>query len=132
MSLYTLDFQDIDKTKLIIAGGKGTNLGELSKIKGIEVPQGFCVSTNTFKRIIGESTAINELFEQLASLKISDKDRINKISAKIRKTIEQATIPNEINKEISEFILRFGKESAYAIRSSATAEDLPNASFAGQ
>lgn len=132
MSLYTLDFQDIDKTKLIIVGGKGINLGELSKIKGIEVPQGFCVSTNAFKRIIGELTAINELFEQLASLKISEKDRVSKISAKIRKTIEQATIPNEINKEISEFILRFGKESAYAIRSSATAEDLPNASFAGQ
>lgn len=57
MSLYVIDLKDIDKTKLILVGGKGTNLGELSKIEGIPVPEGFCISTEAFKSIIGEAPA---------------------------------------------------------------------------
>jgi phosphoenolpyruvate synthase/pyruvate phosphate dikinase len=56
MSSYVLGFQDIDKTKLMVVGGKGANLGELSKIEGIRVPDGFCISTEAFKRIIGETS----------------------------------------------------------------------------
>src|SRR5687768_13620910 len=66
MSSYVLGFQDIDKTKLIVVGGKGANLGELSKIEGIRVPDGFCISTEAFKRIIGETSSINELLDQLS------------------------------------------------------------------
>ena len=56
MSSYVLGFQDIDKTKLMVVGGKGANLGELSWIEGIRVPDGFCLSTEAFQRIIGELT----------------------------------------------------------------------------
>jgi phosphoenolpyruvate synthase/pyruvate phosphate dikinase len=55
MNSCVLDFQDIDHTELMVVGGKGANLGELSKIEGTRVPEGFCVSTEAFKRIIGDA-----------------------------------------------------------------------------
>ena len=68
LSSYVLDLQDIDKTELMLVGGKGANLGELSKIEGIRVPDGFCVSTEAFQRIIEETPSINEYLDQLSLL----------------------------------------------------------------
>jgi phosphoenolpyruvate synthase/pyruvate phosphate dikinase len=59
MSAYILGFQEIDKTKLALVGGKGANLGELSRIEGIQVPEGFCISTEAFKKLLG----IGKVFE---------------------------------------------------------------------
>ncbi len=132
MSSYVLDFQNIDKIKLMAVGGKGANLGELSKIQGISVPDGFCVSTEAFKRIIGETSSINELLDQLSLLKVEDSNKISKLSEEIRKVIEGIAIPQDINEEITLHLSRFGEKDAYAVRSSATAEDLTTASFAGQ
>jgi pyruvate,water dikinase len=128
---YTLDFQEIDKTMLALVGGKGANLGELSRINGIHVPEGFCISTEAYERIIHESS-INELLEQLSTLKADDRDKIRGISSDLRKTIEGIAIPQYIEAEISRALYRLDKKAAYAVRSSATAEDLPTASFAGQ
>ena len=61
MGSYVLGFQEIDRTKLMLVGGKGANLGELSRIEGIRVPDGFCISTEAFRRIIGETSSIKEL-----------------------------------------------------------------------
>jgi pyruvate,water dikinase len=58
MSSYVLGFQDIDKTKRMVVGGKGANLGELSKMEGIRVPDGFCLSTEAFQRSIGETSSM--------------------------------------------------------------------------
>jgi phosphoenolpyruvate synthase/pyruvate phosphate dikinase len=69
MSSYVLSFQDIDKTKVVVVGGKGANLGEISKVRGMRVPDGFCISTEAFKRIIGETPSIRELLDQLSLLK---------------------------------------------------------------
>src|SRR5947207_2854173 len=132
MSSYVLGFQDIDKTKLMVVGGKGANLGELSKIEGIRVPDGFCISTEASKRIIGETPSIDELLDQLSLLKVEDRDKIGELSGEIRRVIEGIDIPQDINEEITHLLSRLGEENAYAIRSSATAEDLPAASFAGQ
>ncbi|HHW00951.1 MAG TPA: phosphoenolpyruvate synthase [Clostridiaceae bacterium] len=132
MSSYVLDFQDIDKTKIMVVGGKGANLGELSRIKGIHVPEGFCISTEAFKRIIEDKSSINELLEQLSLLKVEDRVEIVELSREIRKVIEGIAIPEDINEEITCFLSRIGEKSPYAIRSSATIEDLPTASFAGQ
>ena len=131
MSSFVLGFQDIDKTKLMVVGGKGANLGELCKIEGIRVPDGFCISTEAFKRIIGE-TSINELLDQLSLLKVEDRDRIAELSGEIRRVIEGIAIPQDINEEITRLLSRLDEKNAYAVRSSATAEDLPTASFAGQ
>lgn len=132
MGSYVLGFQEIDKTKAMVVGGKGANLGELTKIKGILVPEGFCISTEAYKRIIGEASAINELLDQLSRLKVEDRDKISQICGEIRECIEGVAIPEDINEEINHYLLRLGEKDAYAIRSSATAEDLPTASFAGQ
>ncbi|WP_223280385.1 phosphoenolpyruvate synthase [Nostoc sp. PA-18-2419] len=119
-------------TKLKVVGGKGVNLGELTKIQGILVPDGFCISTEAFKRIIEETSSINELLDQLSLLKVEDRDKISELSGEIRSFIERITIPQDINEEIARLLSRLGEKNAYAIRSSATAEDLPTASFAGQ
>lgn len=132
MSHYILDLQQIDKTKLAMAGGKGANLGELSKIEEINMPRGFCISTAGFKRIIGETTSINELLDQLSLLNVEDRDNIRELSGEIRMAIESIGVPEDIAEEIETYILKFGEKDPYAVRSSATAEDLPAASFAGQ
>jgi phosphoenolpyruvate synthase/pyruvate phosphate dikinase len=132
MSFYVLDFQDINKTKLMVVGSKGANLGELSKVEGIFVPDGFCVSTEAFKRIIRETSSINELLDQLSLLKVEDRDKIGELSGELRRIIEGIAIPEDINEDIARFLSRLGEKNAYAVRSSATAEDLPTASFAGQ
>ena len=85
MSSYVLGFQDIDKTKIMVVGGKGANLGELARIEGIRVPDGFCISTEAFKRIIGETPSINELLDQLSLLKLEDRDKISELSSEIRR-----------------------------------------------
>ncbi|HYE83778.1 MAG TPA: phosphoenolpyruvate synthase [Clostridia bacterium] len=132
MSSYVLGFQDIDKTKLMVVGGKGANLGELSRIEGILVPDGFCISTDAFKRVIGQRSSIKEMLDRLSLLKVEDRDIISELSGEIRRAIEGTAIPEAINEEITRFLSRLGEKNAYAVRSSATAEDLPTASFAGQ
>src|SRR5205809_4722997 len=132
MSSYVLGFQDIDQTKLMVVGGKGANLGELARIEGIRVPDGFCVTTEAYKRIFGETSSINELLDQLSLLKVEDRDKISELSGEIRRVIEGIAIPQDINEEIARLLSRLGENNAYAVRSSATAEDLPTASFAGQ
>ena len=129
---YTLDFWEIDKTMLAVAGGKGANLGDLTKIEGIQVPEGFCVTTAAFKSVIREATAINSLLEELATLKVADRNKILTVASAIRDVIEKIAIPHDVRKEIVRSLASLGPENAFAIRSSATAEDLPGASFAGQ
>lgn len=132
MNTLVLGFQEIDKTKLTVVGGKGANLGELAKIEGVRVPQGFCISTDAFQRIMGERSSIHEYLEQLSLLKVEDRDKIVELSAALRRVIEGIAIPEDIHTEISRHLSRLGANNAYAVRSSATAEDLPTASFAGQ
>ena len=132
MSSHVLGFRDIDKTKIMVVGGKGANLGEISKVEGIRVPDGFCISTEAFKGIIGETPSIHELLDQLSLLKAEDRNNISELSSEIRRLIEGIAIPEDIHEELARHLSRLGEENAYAVRSSATAEDLPTASFAGQ
>lgn len=97
MSHFVLDFQDIDKTKLMVVGGKGASLGELSRIEGIRVSDGFCISTKAFKRIMGETLPVNALLDQLSLLKVEDRDKISKLSDEIRRGIEEIAIPQDTN-----------------------------------
>ncbi|MDF2000306.1 phosphoenolpyruvate synthase [Peribacillus frigoritolerans] len=132
MKPYVLEFWEIDKTKQMVVGGKGMNLGECSRIDGILVPEGFCVTTEAFKRVIGENDELHQLLDQLAVQKADERKRISEISRKIRDLIEGIEIDKGIEEDIDRCLLTFGFEHAYAVRSSATAEDLPFASFAGQ
>lgn len=132
MSAYILDFKNIDRTKIAVVGGKGANLGELSRIERVKVPEGFCVTTEAYKEIVGKSEEFNSLLDQLAILKAGDRKKISELSAKVRKVIEEIAIPEFIMNEITRQLEQLDERNSYAVRSSATAEDLPTASFAGQ
>src|SRR5712692_5729740 len=129
---YVLGSEQIDRTQISVVGGKGTHLGELSRIEGIHVPAGFCVTTHAFQRIVASGPAIGDQLDRLAHLEPDDRDAIRTDSAEIRKTIEKVVIPDDLAEAIAAEIARLGDRAAYAVRSSATAEDLPTASFAGQ
>lgn len=85
---FVLWFREIDKTKLAAVGGKGLNLGELSGIEGIRVPEGFCVTTEAYKRSTGQNEEFNALLAQLSALKVDDRERIAAVSGRIRGVIE--------------------------------------------
>lgn len=132
MSSLVLGLHEIEKTQLSLVGGKGLHLGELSKIQGIQVPEGFCVTTVGYQKAIEQNETLQVLLDQLTMLKVEDRDQIGNISRKIRQIIMEVDIPSDVVKAVAQYLSQFGEEHAYAVRSSATAEDLPHASFAGQ
>ncbi|UOK44287.1 phosphoenolpyruvate synthase [Bacillus tropicus] len=132
MSSFVLDFQEIEKGQLSLVGGKGLNLGELSNIQGIEVPEGFCVTTVGYEKAIEQNENLQTLLQQLTKLKLEDRAQIGEMSKEIREVIMAVQIPSDVVEAVAHYLSRFGNEHAYAVRSSATAEDLPYASFAGQ
>ncbi|AJH76682.1 PEP-utilizing enzyme, mobile domain protein [Bacillus cereus ATCC 4342] len=132
MSSFVLDFQEIEKGQLSLVGGKGLNLGELSNIQGIQVPEGFCVTTVGYEKAIEQNENLQTLLQQLTKLKLEDRAQIGEMSKEIREIIMAVQIPSDVVEAVAHYLSRFGNEHAYAVRSSATAEDLPYASFAGQ
>ena len=113
-------------------GVKARTWGSSRRIEGVKVPAGFCVTTEVYKQIIENSEEFNSLMDQLAILKVDNRKEISDTSAKIRKEIEAVAIPKDLDNEITRRLEHLGEQNAYAVRSSATAEDLPTASFAGQ
>ena len=132
MSGYVLGLEEIDQTKVGVVGGKGANLGELSRIEGILVPVGFCVTTDAFRRIMKNAPSIDERLDRLSRQNPNDRDAIRTLCAEIRRTLEGVAIPADLEAAITRALARLGEEAAYAVRSSATAEDSPTASSAGQ
>ncbi|MDQ0752268.1 phosphoenolpyruvate synthase/pyruvate phosphate dikinase [Streptomyces africanus] len=129
---YVRDLQEIDETQVAIVGGKGAHLGGLSRIESVRVPAGFCVTTEAFRRILAEAPSTDDLLDQLSRLDPDDREAVRTLSARIRRTIEEIAIPGDLAAAITGALARHGEQAAYAVRSSATAEDLPTASFAGQ
>ncbi|MBC6460549.1 rifamycin-inactivating phosphotransferase [Actinomadura sp. HBU206391] len=129
---YVLDLQEVDETQVAVVGGKAAHLGGLSRIEGIRVPAGFCVTTDAFRRIMAEPPSIDDRLDQLSRLNPDDREAIRTLSAEIRRTIEGIAIPGDLAAAITRALARLGEQAAYAVRSSATAEDMPTASFAGQ
>src|SRR3954470_7249108 len=132
MGCYVLGFQEIDQTQVAVVGGKGAHLGELSRIEGLRVPAGFCVTTDAFRRIMAQAPSIDARLDRLSRLKPHDREAIRALSAEIRQTLEAIAIPGDLAAAITRALSCIGEQAACAIRSSATAEDLPATSFAGQ
>ena len=129
---YVLGLEEIDQTQVAVVGGKGAQLGELSRIEGIRVPAGFCVTTDAFRRVMADAPSIDDRLDQLSRLNPDDREAVRTLSAEIRRTLEGIAIPEDLAAAITGALARLGEHAAYAVRSSATAEDLPTASFAGQ
>ncbi|WP_246333854.1 phosphoenolpyruvate synthase [Thermoactinomyces mirandus] len=128
---YILHFNQIDRKSIPLVGGKGANLGELARA-GFPVPPGFCVTTVAYRQWIDANREMEQWFDQLKHLKPEQLDEIRRTGEKIREQILDVPFPDLIKAEIVEAWKELGKDYAYAVRSSATAEDLPTASFAGQ
>src|SRR5579864_5699829 len=92
---YVLDFQEIDQTQVAVVGGKAAHLGELSRIKGVRVPDGFCVTTAAFQRIMAEAPSIGDRLDELSRLKPDDREAIRATCAEIRQTLEGVAIPDD-------------------------------------
>src|SRR5262249_32253081 len=120
---YVLDFHEIDQTQVAVAGGKGAHLGELSRVEGLRVPPGFCVTTDPFRRIMAEAPTIDGQIDRLSRLKPDEHEAIRSLSLGVRRTLEEATVPNDLAAVIEHSVARFGSNAAYAVRSSATVED---------
>ncbi len=129
---FVLGLHEVDQMQVAIVGGKGAHLGELSRIDGIRVPAGFCVTTHAFEKIMAEAPSIDDRLDQLSRLGPDDREAIRTLSAEIRRTVEEIAIPDDVAAAITRALAQLGDQAAYAVRSSATAEDLPTASFAGQ
>ncbi|AIQ35909.1 phosphoenolpyruvate synthase [Paenibacillus sp. FSL R5-0345] len=132
MSSLVLGFQEIDHTQLSLVGGKGLNLGRLSTIEGINVPEGFCVTTVGYQKAIEKNKKYHALLDQLSMLNVDDREQIGEISRNIRELLMEVEIPSDVVTAVTHYLSQLGEEQAYAVRSSATAEDLPHTSFAGQ
>ncbi len=126
---------EIDKDDIPIVGGKGANLGELMRL-GIPVPEGFVVDAETFKRFIESTGLKDKIIKILNEIDVNNTKELENASKTIRKMIEETSMPKEIEEEIKkayrQLCEEIGEEVYVAVRSSATAEDLPSASFAGQ
>jgi phosphoenolpyruvate synthase/pyruvate phosphate dikinase len=129
---YVLGLDETDQTQGALVGGKGANLGELTRIEGVDVPPGFCATTDAFRRIMAVVPSIDERLDRLSRLDPDDREAIRALSADIRRAVEGTAIPDDVAAAITRSVTRLGGQAAYAVRSSATAEDLPTASFAGQ
>ena len=126
-----LPFTHIRATDLSLVGGKGANLGELSHA-GLPVPPGFCLTTVAFQQFIESCPNINELYDLLETITSDDVEMAREVGDKVRQTLLEIPIPPNIVDVVKHTWRELGEDEAYAVRSSATAEDLPDASFAGQ
>ena len=125
---YVLGLPEIDQTQVVAVGGKGAQLGELSRIEGIHVPAGFCVTTNAFRRVMADAPSIDDRLDRLSRLNQDDREAVRTLSAEIRGSVEGIAIPEDLAAAITGALARLGEHAAYAVRSSATARSSPRRS----
>jgi rifampicin phosphotransferase len=126
---WILSFEQIDRHSLAAVGGKGANLGELTRA-GLPVPPGFCVTTGAYRAFV--APVEEALFARLEGLDAADLDAARRAGREVRAMLEALALPAALEEALRAEWARGGAAQAYAVRSSATAEDLPTASFAGQ
>jgi pyruvate,water dikinase len=133
---YILDFEKLDKSSLPSVGGKNASLGEMIKAD-IRVPPGFAVTTDSYLLFITDAEIKTRIIERVSDLNPDDVSALNKASADVQELIKKTPMPDAISRAIKDGYSRLCEKCAVesipvAVRSSATAEDLPSASFAGQ
>src|SRR3981081_4412467 len=124
MDYYVLGFQEIDQTQAAVVGGKGAHLGELSRIEGLHVPAGFCVTTDAFQRIMAEAPSIDDRLDRLSRLPPDDREAIRALSTEIRRTLEAIAIPDDLAAAITRPLARLGGQAADALTPTAAARAL--------
>ena len=128
---YIKWFRDIGKNDIAKVGGKGANLGEMTKMR-LPVPPGFVITSAAYDHFLKFNNLTPKIKEALLGLSADDTAKITIASKKIKEAILFSKIPDDLKKEIEAAYKKLGSDTYVAVRSSATAEDLPTASFAGQ
>jgi len=123
-------FNEVTKEDVPLVGGKGANLGEMTNAH-IPVPPGFIVTADAYFDFLRQANLITRIRELLEPVDVNDSKQLQQVAAQVRQIISSAAMPLEIAKEIEQTYIKMGR-GLVAVRSSATAEDLPEASFAGQ
>ena len=129
-----VDVNELCVDDIPLVGGKGANLGELTRA-GFPVPNAFVLTTAAYDYFIKKSNIFESINEELKSIDKNSDDTLTQASARIRDLFDKCEIPNDLKDDIKASYKKLfgkGKEGFVAVRSSATAEDLPDASFAGQ
>ncbi|NLM40593.1 MAG: phosphoenolpyruvate synthase [Firmicutes bacterium] len=132
MNSMIIGLSDIEDKDINLVGSKAHNLGKLTKIPIINVPGGFCVTVAAYREATAQSRVFQDLLCELDQLTPKQREQITHLSRRIREEILELEIPNSVRKEIEHQLDMLGPDQAFAVRSSSTAEDLPQASFAGQ
>lgn len=130
MIAMILDFNEIKKEDVLVAGGKGANLGEMTSAK-INVPSGFVITADAYRDFL-RVNGIDILIENRIKKSIEDERKLLNEAEHFRGKIKSGKFPEQLENAIREKYFNFGNNTRVAVRSSATAEDLPDASFAGQ
>lgn len=132
-------FEEVGRNDVALVGGKNASLGEMIRnlsSEGVNVPSGFAITAEAYKYLIKEAGIGSEIRDILEGLDTHDMEDLSRRGSKIRSIIRNARCPPDLEDEIRaayrEMESRYGKNVDVAVRSSATAEDLPTASFAGQ
>ncbi|MEW6193386.1 MAG: phosphoenolpyruvate synthase [Bacillota bacterium] len=127
-------FDELGRHDVALVGGKGANLGEMTRV-GIPVPPGFCVTAEAYKHFVETTGLAPQIMEIVSNTDVNDLEQLMANTARIRELIQKTPMPAEIADEVTAAYKKLGgkgKPPRVAVRSSATAEDLPEASFAGQ
>jgi pyruvate, water dikinase len=131
---YVLFLKDIDKEDIPTVGGKGANLGEMTKI-ALPVPNGFAITVKAYNAFMNENQLFPRIYKILDNTNYEKQEEVENASKEIKKLINTHAVPNKIKKEIfNSYRVLSGtfSNSLVAVRTSATAEDMPGTSFAGQ
>ena len=127
-----MPIEQIGTARLASVGGKAAHLAELARIQGVHVPPGFCVTTDAFWTMLATSPRLRDRIDELSRSDPDDRDALRTLSSAIRKEVEAAPLPTGLADSVTPLIAAHADGAGWAVRSSATAEDLPAASFAGQ
>lgn len=134
MDEFVVWFKEVDKHDIASVGGKGANLGEMIQ-SGIPIPNGFIVTAAAYYHFVTVNKLKERLVKILSSVDVAKSKSLEVVSKKVQHLILESPIPDEISQPIIKAYMSLGKlfhDPYVAVRSSATAEDLPTASFAGQ
>ncbi|HET7099167.1 MAG TPA: phosphoenolpyruvate synthase [Patescibacteria group bacterium] len=129
-----IPFKNLDKHDTPLVGGKNANLGEMTKA-GFPVPNGFAITINAYDEFLKENNIVDKIYSTLKAIDVNDPPQLNSASRQIQKLIMNSKIPDSTAHEIIISYKKLSgvfKKALVAIRSSATAEDAPGTSFAGQ
>ena len=137
MNTYILPFEKVGRHDVDTVGGKNSSLGEMISHlanMGVSVPGGFATTAQAYRDFLAHEGLAARISNELANLDVDDVDRLTLVGSRIRQWILSTPFPPRLEKEILEAFTKMsdGRDIAVAVRSSATAEDLPDASFAGQ